>query len=80
MRYLQNGDFICEYSGEQITDKEGLKRQAAYRKSNQGNFLYWCGKNWYVLSDCILLIFLSKIKVLTSINGNYSKILFPVPC
>ena len=43
---ISKDEFICEYAGEVISEKEGYTRQDIYKKEKKGNFLYWCGKKW----------------------------------
>ena len=41
-RYLKKGDFVCEYAGELISYREGIKREEIYEKDIEtGCYLYF---------------------------------------
>lgn len=37
---IRKGDFILEYRGEIVEEKEMTKRQVEYQKSNAGSYVY----------------------------------------
>ena len=54
--FIEGSSFLVEYAGELVTVKEVEISEVEYSKEQCGNFLYFCGKYWYV-EVCIMLYF-----------------------
>ena len=55
-RPFSSGDFLCEYAGETIGEREAKKREKEYMKDNTvGSFMYYfthkSTKLWYVIAS-----------------------------
>ena len=46
----QKGSYILEYAGEVVSAKKAEKLEVLYASKSLGNFLYFFGKHWYMIS------------------------------